>query len=42
MDRQLAELAAALRPGALDAEGFAAVYRLTAAQEVDAVEIRRA
>ena len=41
VDAQLADLAAALRPGGLDAEGFAAIYRLTDAAAVDAVEIRR-
>lgn len=41
VDRQLAELADALRPGGLDAEGFAAINRLTRAEEVDAVEVRR-
>ncbi len=41
VDRQLAELADALRPGGIDAEGFAAVHRLTRAEEVDAVEVRR-
>ena len=42
VDAQLADLAAALRPGALDAEGFAAIHRLTRTEDVDAVEIRRA
>ena len=41
VDAQLADLAAALRPGGLDAEGFAAIYRLTDAAAVDAVEVRR-
>ena len=41
VDRQLAELAAALRPGALDAEGFAAVCLLSEPAAVDALEVRR-
>ena len=41
VDRQLADLAAALRPGALDAEGFAAVCRLTEPTMVDEIEIHR-
>ncbi len=41
VDAQLADLATALRPGGLEAEGFAAVYRLTDAAAVDAVEVRR-
>ena len=41
VDAQLADLAAALRPGGLDAEGFAAIYRLTDPAAVDAVEVRR-
>jgi predicted kinase len=42
VDRQLADLAATLRPGALDAEGFAVVCRLTQPAMVDALEVRRA
>jgi protein phosphatase len=41
VDAQLADLAAALRPGGLDAEGFAAIYRLGDPAAVDAVEVRR-
>ena len=41
VDAQLADLATALRPGGLDAEGFAAIYRLTDPESVDAVVIRR-
>ena len=41
VDAQLADLAAALRPGGLEAEGFAAVYRLADPAAVDAVEVRR-
>jgi protein phosphatase len=41
VDRQLAELAVALRPGALDVEGFVAVHRLTDPVMVDGVEVRR-
>ncbi|HEY7522870.1 MAG TPA: AAA family ATPase [Candidatus Limnocylindrales bacterium] len=39
--RQLDDLAAALGPGVLEAEGFAAVHRLRAQAELDAVRIRR-
>ncbi len=41
VDAQLADLAASLRPGGLDAEGFAAVHRLVDPASVDAVEVRR-
>jgi protein phosphatase len=42
VDRQLADLATALRPGALDAEGFAAIHRLTEPAMVDSLDVRRA
>jgi len=41
VDAQLADLAAALRPGGLDTEGFLAVHRLRDPAAVGAVEIRR-
>jgi protein phosphatase len=41
VDAQLVDLAAALRPGGVDAEGFAAIYRLMDAAAVDAVVVRR-
>ncbi len=41
VDAQLANLASSLRPGGLDTEGFAAVFRLRGPAAVDAVLVRR-
>ncbi len=41
VDRQLAALASALRPGGIDVEGFARAYVLTTAAAVDAVVVQR-
>lgn len=41
VERQLAELAASLRPGGLEAEGFASIVRLADTGAVEAVVVRR-
>lgn len=41
VDRQLAALASALRPGGLDAEGFASVHRLQTDHVIENVVLRR-
>ena len=41
VDRQLAQLAASLRPGSLEAEGFASIVWLADAGAVEAVVVRR-
>jgi len=41
VDAQLADLASALRPGGLEAEGFAAIYRFGDPASVDAVVFQR-
>ena len=41
VDRQLAALASALRPGGIDAEGFARIHVLTTPADVDAAVVLR-
>ena len=41
VDRQLADLAPALRPGGIDAEGFALIHVLTTPDDVDAAVVLR-
>lgn len=41
IQRQLADLARSLQPGALEAEGFAAVYRVRSAADLDVLEVAR-